>query len=91
MVNPEESFKGFEVDYDYWSHGCKVEVRQIDPEEDYLEAEFVWDGTVHMRFPDYYCFHAPMYLKRHFALIELLYKRAHELMYAGHEYGWDDE
>lgn len=72
-------------------------VEDDEDAERYLTASFKWDGCLHIRFfPDlaenmageHMC--GPDELKRHCALLEILYKRSHDLMLAGHEYGWDD-
>jgi hypothetical protein len=64
-------------------------VYSIDEAEPYLTGYIKWDGCSELNIGcPHWC--GPYQYKKHFALLEWLYKRSRELLEAGKEYGWDD-
>ncbi len=64
-------------------------VYSIDEAESYLEGYIKWDGCSEL---DIGCPHlcGPRAYRKHFAILEAIYKRAQELMSHGNDQPWDE-
>lgn len=80
----------FRAEWSYSSHWADLSVWMDGIEDErYLYGHIEWSGCSELKFGHlHWC--GPVHYKRHFALLERLYRRSRELLEAGSEYGWDD-